>query len=75
MQGCGFVITGQAVKEAPLPDITLEVDVIIDGQFLETVKMPTQWLIRRHDVAWNYDLLEGKHIVSLKTRNIRKVIA
>lgn len=72
MQGCGFVITGQAVKEAPLPDITLEVDVIIDGQFLETVKMPTQWLIRRHDVAWNYDLPEGKHTVSLKTRNVPK---
>lgn len=70
MQGCGFVITGQAVKEAPLPDMTLEIDVIIDGQFLETVKMPTQWLIRRHDVAWNYDLPEGKHTVSLKTRHI-----
>jgi hypothetical protein len=70
MEGCGFVITGRAVKEHQLSDVTLEVDVFLDGQLLETVKMPTRSLIRRHDVAWNYDLTEGGHKILLKARNI-----
>ncbi|MGV8096030.1 MAG: ADP-ribosylglycohydrolase family protein [Mangrovibacterium sp.] len=70
MQGCGFVITGGARKEQQLTDVKLEVDVYADGQFLETVKLPTQSLVRRHDVAWKYDLPEGKHIITLKARSI-----
>jgi hypothetical protein len=26
--------------------------------------------VRRHDVAWKYDLPEGKHTITLKARNI-----
>ena len=70
MKGCGFVITGYAAKDNQLPDITLEVDVFADGQLLETVKMPTLYRTRRLDVAWNYDLPEGEHTISLKTRLI-----
>lgn len=66
----GIVVTGQAAKDDQLPDITLEVDVFVDGQFLETVKMPTHWRIRRLDVAWNYDLKEGPHTITLKAKNI-----
>ena len=32
--------------------------------------MPTLSLIRRHDVAWNYDLNEGDHKINLKPKNI-----
>jgi len=70
MKGCGFVITGQAAKEDQLPDTTLEVDVFADGQLLETVKMPTNWRIRRLDVAWSCDLPEGAHTITLKARYI-----
>jgi len=70
MQGCGFVITGSARKEQQLPDITLEADVYADGQLLETVKLPTQGRVRRHDVAWKYDLPEGSHVILLKLRHV-----
>ncbi|HKK68955.1 MAG TPA: ADP-ribosylglycohydrolase family protein, partial [Bacteroidales bacterium] len=70
MEGCGFVVSGQAVRDDQLSDITLELDVFVDGQFLETVKMPTQNRTRRLDVAWNYDLKEGQHTVTLEAKNI-----
>lgn len=70
MAGCGFVITGEAVREASMGDAILEVDVMVDGRLLETVKMPTQWLVRRLEAAWNYDLSEGGHTISLKAQNI-----
>lgn len=70
MEGCGFVVTGQAAKDDQLPDITLEVDVFADGQLLETVKMPTQNRTRRLEVAWNYYLPEGAHTITLKARYI-----
>jgi len=70
MQGCGFVITGSARKEQQLPDVTLEADVYADGQLLETVKLPVQGRVRRHDVAWKYDLPEGSHVILLKVRHV-----
>ena len=70
IKGCGFVIGGSAGKEGQLPEEVLEVDVLVDGQLAETVKMPTQRLVRRHEVAWKYDLPEGTHTVTLKARNI-----
>lgn len=69
-EGCGFVIGGRARKERNLPDSILEVDVFVDGQLIETAKLPTQSLVRRHDLTWNYDLKEGKHTVILKAKNI-----
>jgi hypothetical protein len=69
-EGSGFVLTGQAAKSEKMADMTLEVDVLINGQLLETVKMPTSWLTRRLEIAWNYDLPEGKHTLTLKARNI-----
>ncbi len=70
--GCGFVVSGTARQESQLADKVLEVDVYINGQLSETVKMPTEFRTRRHDVAWKYDLPEGTHSVVLKARNIPK---
>ena len=69
MEGCGFVVTGQAARDNQLPEIILEVDVFVDGQLVETVKMPTNRRTRRLDVAWNYDLKEGPHTITLKAKN------
>jgi hypothetical protein len=64
------VVGGWAAKEGNLPEAVLELDVFAEGELLETVKLPTQSLVRRHDVAWKYDLPEGKHTITLKARNI-----
>jgi len=70
IEGCGFVVGGRAAKENQLPEAVLELDVFVDGQLFETAKLPTQWLVRRHEVTWKYDLPEGKHTIILKARNI-----
>ncbi|MDD4108735.1 MAG: ADP-ribosylglycohydrolase family protein [Prolixibacteraceae bacterium] len=70
INGCGFVVTGRSVKDLNLPDISLEIDVYADENFVETVKMPTASLTRRPEVAWNYELPEGDHKITLKARNI-----
>lgn len=70
MKGCGFVIRGRAAREGNMPDAVLEADIYVGDQILETVKLPTQSRIRRHDVAWTYDLQEGEHTVTVKIRNV-----
>lgn len=69
-EGCGFVITGHGTKGEQMADAVLEAVVYADGQLLENIKIPTQWLVRRHDIAWNYELPEGKHTISLKIKHV-----
>lgn len=68
--GTGFVLRGQAVDQTNKKDEVLEADLYIDNNFIETIKMPTQSLIRKHDVAWNYDLSEGEHVITIKAKHI-----
>lgn len=69
-QGNGFVVTGNAQKlNKDLPEGVLEFEVYVDGQKVEQVKMPTSFTTRRHEVAWKYQLPEGKHQVKLKLLN------
>ena len=70
--GSGFVLTGRAAKDAGLPDLSLEIDLFAGEKLLETIKLPTLTKIRRHDIAWNYDLPEGSHFIVLKARNVPK---
>lgn len=70
INGTGFIIGGTANAPINQQDEILEVNLYIDNIFVETIKMPTLFRIRRHDVAWNYDLPEGKHIITLKTNHI-----
>ncbi len=71
-EGSGFVLGGRAVKEGNIADTVLEVDVFADGEFIETAKLPTSFISRRHEITWNYDFPEGKHSITLKARNIPK---
>ncbi|MFZ4262571.1 ADP-ribosylglycohydrolase family protein [Sphingobacterium sp. HJSM2_6] len=65
-EGTGFVITGSAQKSNKnLADATLEVRVLVDGLEQQQVLMPTNQLIRKDDIYWNYDLTKGKHRVQL----------
>jgi ADP-ribosylglycohydrolase len=72
-QGNGFVVTGNAQKlNKDSSDGILEIEVYVDGQKVELVKMPTSYLARRNEVAWRYELPEGKHQVRLKLLNAQK---
>ena len=70
MEGCGFVLSGYAAVENNQKDEILEADLYIDNHFVETIKMPTQSLIRKHDIAWKYDLTEGRHFIRLNAKKI-----
>jgi hypothetical protein len=68
--GCGFVVTGRAAKENNVPDSALEFEVFVGDTLIETVKMPTAFRERRHEVAWKYDLPEANHTIRLKAKKI-----
>lgn len=70
IEGCGFVLSGYAAAQNNQKDEVLETDLYIDNNFIETIKMPTQSLIRKHDIAWEYELVEGKHVIKLITKKI-----
>jgi len=53
-----------------LPDRDLTLDVFINGEFLETVVMPTEFRRRKHEVYWNYELPETSHEIRLVARDI-----
>ncbi len=68
--GCGFAMNGQAYKAEGKPDILLEIEVFVDGKLTETLNIPTEFLIRKRDIAFNFELPEGKHTVTLKAKNV-----
>jgi len=67
--GIGFVITGSAQKVQAADDFDLQVEMVIDGGEAELFIMPTGFAKRRHEVAWKYQLPEGKHSVKIVLKN------
>lgn len=69
--GKGFVVKGEV---RPLTgsawdsksDNYLEMEVYIDGQLTEKVKLPVRFTTRRHELCWNYKLDDKAHVVRLK---------
>ena len=67
--GNGFVLTGGAKKENVQEDRNLQLELDIDGERVEDFIMPTGFAKRKHEVAWKYQLNEGKHTVKLRIKN------
>jgi len=44
----------------------------IDGKMAEKFDMPTDFRTRKFEVAWKYQLPEGKHQVKIKVLNPKK---
>lgn len=69
-EGIGFVVMGSASEWDYRSDgHVFEVEVYIDGDLEETVSLPTNYLKRRNEIAWKYQLPKGKHEVQLKLIN------
>ena len=45
------------------------IEAFVDGQLVETIKLPASYLVRRHELFWKYGLPKGKHTVSFKWLN------
>ena len=69
--GNGFALGGQAVKlnGQATAEYTFELELYIDGKRIEKFTMPTAFATRRHEIAWKYQLSEGKHKVKVKVLN------
>lgn len=68
-EGNGFATTGQVVKKEGMGDIVLVAEMYIDGQLVETSKLPTNYVTRKNSPFWKYQLQQGKHKVDIKIKN------
>lgn len=71
--GIGFVTTG-GVRKNDEEDKTIDVDVWIDGQLVESVTLSSEWINRRESMFWKYQLPKGHHKVEIKVKNPDKNI-
>ena len=68
--GTGFALLGSAVKkERDLAEYVFMADLYIDGQKVETAKLPTLSLTRRHELFWKLNLPRKKHSVTVVVTN------
>jgi len=73
-EGIGFALNGAAVKDNRdnKEDYTFKMEMYIDGKMAEKFDMPTDFRTRKFEVAWKYQLPEGKHQVKIKVLNPEK---
>lgn len=73
-EGIGFVILGESepVRGSSWDykgDYFATVDLYIDDKKIETAKLPANYIKRRHELFWKYQLTPGKHTVTIKQIN------
>jgi len=66
--GKGFVIRGKARKTGS-SDYVFKVEMSVDGQIIQTVDMPTNFVDRRFYLFWSYDLEDTQHRIDMKVLN------
>ena len=69
--GCGIVLQGLVRKESKTAgdDYIARVEISIDGNVVETVEMPVDYIKRKYDIFHTYDLEQGKHTITAKWLN------
>jgi ADP-ribosylglycohydrolase len=67
-EGVGFAVTGEANKKGDA-EHTFDVEMYIDDELIETVKLPTRHQERRFYLFWRYQLPMTEHEVRLKVLN------
>ena len=69
-EGTGFILRGEARKKKnELPEYIFNADLYIDGEKIETAKLPTNFTTRRHELFWKYALPNKKHSVHITVLN------
>jgi hypothetical protein len=68
--GTGFAISAEAGKNKnKAGEYTFEAELYLDGEKVETAKLPTDFTTRRLDLFWKYQLTDKKHSVRVKVLN------
>ena len=69
-EGTGFVLRGETSKWENYSGYIFNTELYVDGQLIESPKLPTSYTTRRHELCWNYGLSKGKHTVLFKINNL-----
>jgi hypothetical protein len=68
--GNGILISADfSGKQKSKSDYVAEVEVLIDGKMTELVRFPANFLVRKLDLFWNFDLADGDHTLELRLKN------
>jgi hypothetical protein len=67
-EGVGFAVTG-GVRKSGEEDYTFNVEMYIDGELVETSKLPSDYKSRKPTPFWRFQLKKGKHTVKFKVLN------
>lgn len=69
-EGIGFAVAGPSnIKDYGKRNYVFETEMYIDGELVETAKLPTAANQRRFTPFWKYKLPKGKHKVVIKILN------
>lgn len=69
-EGTGFIVNGEPrAKNNKSPEYEFQSEVWLDGQKIESPRLPTDFTIRRLELSWKYPLPKGKHTVQIKILN------
>jgi len=70
-EGNGIVVLGNvnSICSVATSDYVALLDVYIDGEKVEQVKMPFDYIVRKYDIYHKYLLEQGKHHVEIKWVN------
>ncbi len=64
-EGIGFVVKGRAEGN----NYIAKIQIYIDNELSEEVSLPADFITRRHDICWKYNLGPGKHEVRIMLLN------
>ncbi|MEO7802058.1 MAG: ADP-ribosylglycohydrolase family protein, partial [Ginsengibacter sp.] len=67
--GTGFVLKGESAGWNDTSANILLSELYVDGQLIESPKLPVNFTTRRYELCWKYDLPKAKHNVHLKILN------
>jgi len=69
-EGTGFIFAGEPkAKNAKSLEYVYNTEVYVDGQMIESPKLPTSFTTRRLEMTWKYPMQKGKHKVVVKVLN------
>lgn len=67
--GTGFVLKSDTYSWDKTTNHVFNAELYVDGQLIESPKLPATFLTRRHELCWKYDLPKGTHTVRFKILN------
>ena len=68
-EGTGFVIRGESAPWESNSGFVFKAELFVDEKLVEKINLPANYISRRLELAWKYDLPKGKHRVRLKIIN------